>query len=341
MRKVKISEVAASAGVSRATVDRVLNRRGGVSGDKERAVLRSARTLGLDRDLRIQPVKLLRICVLMQPPENPFYERLGRGFQEANLLFAEQAARAYVSHIDVLEPEVICERLRRLTADYDALILVVPAQEKVIRLLTSISARMPVVTLASDLPLGVEHHYVGHSNHQAGRLAGELLGRLMGQEGGKVLLVAGLDQFSGHREREAGFREVLGERYPNAAIVARVEGRDQGVRVAASVSRIFRTRADIGGIYNVAHGIEQIARLIAPLREKQRFTFVCHDLTPLTRHLLAQGVVDAVIDQDPILEARRAMEIVLQHYGRLEGPPVDGIVPLHAVFRENAGNGLR
>lgn len=340
MRKVRIEQVAADAGVSRATVDRVLNRRGGVSRDKERAVLTSARTLGLDRDLRIKPAKLLRVCVLIQPPENPFYERLERGFHEANLLFADQGVRSYVSHIHVLAPETIHQRLSRLTGDYDALILVVPAQSKVIGLLKAIAERIPVVALASDLPLGVEHYYVGHSNHQAGRLAGELVGRLMGEQG-RVLLVAGLEEYSGHREREAGFREVLAERYPDVTIGARVEGRDQGTLVAASVTRVLRNRADFGGIYNVAHGIEEIARFIAPLRGHQKFTFVCHDLTPVTRLLLANGVVDAVIDQDPIFEARRAMEIVLQHYGRLEGQPVDGTVPLHVIFRENAGNGFR
>ena len=130
------------------------------------------------------------------------------------------------------------------------------------------------MTLASDLPLGVEHHYVGHSNHQAGRLAGELMGRLMGEEGGKVLLVAGLEEFSGHREREAGFGEVLAESYPKVGIAERVEGRDQGSLVASSVSRVFRRRTDISGVYNVAHGIEEIARFIAPRRKSQKFTFV-------------------------------------------------------------------
>jgi hypothetical protein len=44
--------------------------------------------------------------------------------------------------------------------------------------------------------------------------------------------------------------------------------------------------------------------------------------------------VDVVIDPDPMLEARRAMELVLQHYGRLEGGS-GGSTPLRVVFREN------
>lgn len=338
MRKVRIEEVAADAGVSRATVDRVLNRRGSVSIEKERAVLQSARSLGIDRNLKAPPANLLRVCVLMQPPENPFYERLTRGFKEANLLFAERAVRAYINHINVLAPETIHERLRRFTDTYDALVLVAPANEKIVKLVRPIAAKLPVVTLATDLPLGMPHHYVGLSNLQAGRLAGELMGRLLGESGGNVLLVAGLDEFSGHREREAGFVAVLREEYPSISVAARIESRDQGALVAGALARTFRRYPDLQGVYNIAQGNEEIARHIEPLRKTRRFVFVCHDLTPVTRPLLIARQVDAVIDQDPIFEARRAMEIVLQHYGRLDGQPVEGTVPLRVVFRENVGS---
>jgi LacI family transcriptional regulator len=274
----------------------------------------------------------------MQPPENPFYERLSRGFKEANLLFAEQAIRAYVNHIDVLAPETIYERLRRFTDTNDALVLVAPASEKIIQLVRSIADKVPVITLATDLPLDAPHHYVGLSNLQAGRLAGELMGRLLGESGGHVLLVAGLDEFSGHREREAGFLTVLAEDFSRVTVTARIESRDQGALVAGALARTLRRHPGLSGVYNIAQGNEQIARHIEPLRKEGRFVFVCHDLTPVTRPLLLARQVDAVIDQDPIFEARRAMEIVLQHYGRLGGLPVDGMMPLRVVFRENVGS---
>lgn len=335
MKKVKIEEVAADAGVSRATVDRVLNGRGGVSLDKERAVLQSARALGIDRNLKTRPLNLLRVCVLMQPPDNPFYEGLSRGFKEANLLFAEHAIRAYINHIDVLAPETIYERLTKFTDNYDALILVAPANEKTVGLVRPIAAKIPVITLATDLPLGIPHHYVGLSNLQAGRLAAELMGRLVGESGGSILLVAGLDAFSGHSEREAGFLAVLREDFPKIELAARIESRDQSGVVREAIARTLRRHPDLRGVYNVAHGTEEIARHIAPLRWARHFVFICHDLTPVTRPLLLSRQIDAVIDQDSIFEARRAMEIVLQHYGRIEGRPVGGTMPLRVVFREN------
>lgn len=337
MRKVKISEVAADAGVSRATVDRVLNRRGGVSIEKERAVLLTAKALGLDRNLKVPPIKALRVCVLMKPPQNPFYEQLVHGFKEANLLFAQQAITAYVSHIDVLAPEAIRQRLVRLTANYDALILIVPVHEKLLDVLRQIATKIPVVTLATDLPLEVPHHYVGPSNYESGRLAGELMGRLIGKDGGRVLLVAGLENFSGHREREMGFASVLADDYPQCPVSVRIESHDQGALVADAIAAALRRDPTICGIYNISQGNDEIARRIGSLRAKRLVVFIGHDLTPTSRALLKSRQMDVVIDQDPVLEARRSIEIVLQHYGRSDGLPARGTTPIRVVLRENAG----
>jgi LacI family transcriptional regulator len=334
--RVKIPQIAAHAGVSRATVDRVLNRRGGVSLDKERAVLQSARLLGLDRKLDARPVKTLRVCVLMKPPQNPFYERLERGFREANLLLADYAVRSYVTYIDVLAPDTIQRQLRTIASNYDALVIVAPAQTSILDELRGLARRLPVITLATDLPLDVPHYYVGPSNRQAGRLAGELMGRMLGPPGGKVLLVAGLQEFSGHAERRIGFFEVLAQEYPNCALAAEIDTLDQhGGPIAKTVFQSLRENPDIKGIYNISQGNDEIAVRIEQLRAQRHLIFICHDLTPTTRDLLATKKIDVVIDQDPLLEARRAIEIVLGHSGRLVGFPIEGRTPLRVVFRES------
>lgn len=76
-------------GLSPATVDRVINHRGGVDADKEERVLRAARELGLDRRLDFTHRQIRRITVMMQPPENPFHAiELRKGFDAARKLVA-------------------------------------------------------------------------------------------------------------------------------------------------------------------------------------------------------------------------------------------------------------
>jgi LacI family transcriptional regulator len=335
MGKITVSEVAVRAGVSRATADRVLNRRGGVSVDKERAVLLSARRMGLDRNLTVAPVQQLRMCVLMKPPQNPFYERLASGFRDANLLFHAQAITAYINHIDVLAPDTIHARLRKIAKSYDALVIVAPARDSIIAALRAIAERIPVVTLATGLPLDTAHYYVGPSNYQAGRLAGELMGRMLGPAGGDVLLVAGLREFSGHEERKLGFRDVLAEDFPRCAIAVEVDNFDQSGAAADGVAAALMKNRQIRGIYNISQGNDEITQRLKQRKIGKTFFFICHDLTPTAKALLLSREIDVVIDQDPGLEARRAMEIVLRHYGRLDGSPVDGNTPIRVFFREN------
>ncbi|MGF1624230.1 MAG: LacI family DNA-binding transcriptional regulator [Alphaproteobacteria bacterium] len=337
MAKTTVSEVARDAGVSRATADRVLNGRGGVSKPRERAVLESAMRLGLDRNLNAFPATQLRVCVLMKPPHNPFYELLTQGFREANLLFGPQAITAYVNHIDVLVPAATCEMLRSVEDRYDALVIVAPSHPATVEALRLVSERIPVVTLSTDLPLHVPHYYVGPDNHRAGRVAGELMGRLLGPEGGNVLLVAGLSEFSGHDERKKGFESILATDYPACRVSAAIETLDQNDLAAKAVATALHADRSIRGIYNISQDNDDITVRIDRMGVTGKLVIVCHDLTTTTRSLLRARRIDAVIDQDPILEARRAMEAILHHYGRWTGGPPDVSIPIQVYFRESLG----
>jgi LacI family transcriptional regulator len=341
LRKTTISEVAAHAGVSRATADRVLNRRGGVSMEKVRAVLTTARAMALDRNLDASPARMLRVCVLMQPPQNPFYERLGHGFREANLLFDPQRIRAYVNYIDVLAPESIRLQLLQTARTYDALIIVAPAREGIIEALRAIATRIPVVTLATDLPLDAAHYYVGPDNYSAGRLAAELMGRLLGPAGGSVLLVAGLQEFSGHGERRRGFLDVLKHDFPACSVGIEVNNLDQGPIAADNVAAALTSNPGLSGIYNISQGNDAITERMERQGRQNPLVFICHDLTPTTKALLLSRRIHAVIDQDPMLEARRAIELILQHYGRVTDHQRTGSTPLGVFFRENVAGELQ
>src|SRR5208282_4975302 len=88
-RKTTAKDVALAAGVSASTVDRVLNGRGGVDPDKERRVVEWARKLKLDRALKHRSARTLRIAVLIQAPDNPFYAEVQNAFAAANRAYGE------------------------------------------------------------------------------------------------------------------------------------------------------------------------------------------------------------------------------------------------------------
>jgi LacI family transcriptional regulator len=291
--------------------------------------------LGLDRDLSVLPLKALRVCVFMKPPENPYYELLARGFREANLLLAPQAVTAYVNHIDILSPDAILSALRMTPSCYDALVIVAPSRQSTVDALLSVKQQLPVITLATDLPLEARHYYVGPNNYQAGRVAGELMGRLLGPTGGNVLLVAGLSEFVGHNERKNGFQAILRSDFPACRIAGIIENLDRNELAADAVIQFLRADPSIRGIYNISQGNDDITARIDDENITAEIVFICHDLTQTTVALLRERRLDVVIDQDPILEARIAMETVLHHFGRWAGSCPKTDTPIRVYFREN------
>ncbi|WP_147279009.1 hypothetical protein [Paracoccus versutus] len=63
---------------------------------------------------------------------------------------------------------------------------------------------------------------------------------------------------------------------------------------------------------------------------------ITHELTPSRRRLLRDGVLDAIIDQNPRQEALRAIEVLGRHFQRAEpaGPETEH-TPFDIFIREN------
>ena len=125
-RKTTAKDVARAAGVSASTVDRVLNGRGGVDPDKERRVVEWARKLKLDRALKHRSARTLRIAVLIQAPDNPFYAEVQNAFAAANRAYGEFNIQFLLHHFDAGRPSILPRTVRDLGEGHDGLILTVP-----------------------------------------------------------------------------------------------------------------------------------------------------------------------------------------------------------------------
>jgi LacI family transcriptional regulator len=216
------------------------------------------------------------------------------------------------------------------------LIITCPNDPRLSDVLRLHAQKIPVVTLVTDLPGSGRIAYVGPDNRQTGRVAGELMGRFLGRDGGNVLVVLGLHGMTGHEEREMGFRSVLRERFPNCRIASSLESQEDQMLAGEVVRAALEEHSDVAGIYNVSAGNVAIARTIDSMGLAQKIVIITHELTPSRRRLLQDGVLDAVIDQNPRLEARRALELIGNHFQRGDvTQPLDHYTPFDIFIREN------
>jgi LacI family transcriptional regulator len=336
-RKSSAADVARAANVSLATVDRVLNNRGGVAQDKERRVLEWARKLKLDRALNQRAARTLRIAVLIQPPDNPFHAAVQTYFEAANRDYLAFNIQFRVYHIDPSRTRETCNLIVTLAPSCDGLVIISAHDDEIASNLNAINGEGKLlITLATPIRGVGAQTYVGPDNRKAGRVAADLMGRFLGTEGGEVIVIAGLLSMIGHEEREMGFRAALRERYPQCRVSEVLESLERGERAGDLVFDALKRNPNIRGVYNASAGAQSVVNAVKALGKRDEIVFITHELTEDRRRLLREGMIDAIIDQDPALEVRIAVEAIAAHFGRSDGAPASLITPVHIHTIENA-----
>jgi LacI family transcriptional regulator len=336
-----LNDVAREAGVSPATVDRVLNNRSGVRARTREIVVETARRLGYispnpEEANGAQPpgvVEAVRLNFALPAGTNTFMKLLRREIEVQAL--SRPNLEVHVESIEGFDPEGLARALLELrgkTQGVGVIALDHPIVREAIRSLAASDVK--VVTIASDILHVPRVAYVGIDNRAAGRLAGYLVGRFMGAEPtGKAALFAGSRSYRGHEEREMGFRHILTEEFPKLQVVELREMLDDREKAYSEASALLDRYPDLAAIYNVGAGNPGIAKALKERGLEHSVVFVGHEATEGTRELLLDGTLDAVIDQNPRVEAREALNILTQS---VRGLPFEHHPPrLQAIFKEN------
>jgi LacI family transcriptional regulator len=336
MGKPTARDLAAGAGVSLSTVDRVLNNRGGVGEDKERRVLEYARKLKIDRALNQRAARTLRIAVLLQSRVNPFHAAVQDSFEAANEDFSQYNLQFQVHHINPGRSAATVVLINSLSKRCDALVIVSPQNEDIAGALKEYGeSGKPVITLATDIRDAGRYAYVGPDNRKAGRVAGDLMGRLLGKEGGEIVVISGMLSMIGHEEREMGFRAVLRERYPNWKVTEVFVSMERGDWAGDLVFNALKDNPRIRGIYNASAGAQSVVDAMKKLGKSCEVAFITHELTEDRRNLMRLGMIDVIIDQNPALEVRTGVEALAAHFRRRDEGPASFTTPVQIYMIEN------
>lgn len=330
-------DVAREAGVSPATVDRVLNNRAGVRGRTREIVIGTAQRLGYisESSAAMAPAAVgakLRLDFVLPMGTNAFIKMLHAQIERQAAARPDLDAR--VSTIEGFDPDSLARTLHGLAGKSRGVGVIAldhPTVREAIRELAA--SEVKVVTIASDIQHVPRTAYIGIDNGAAGRLAGYLLGRFLGAKPAKVALFAGSLSYRGHQEREMGFRHILQEEFRHLEVVELREMRDDREKAYSEAAALLDRHRDLAGIYNIGAGNTGIARALKERGRASSIVFIGHEATEGTKPLLLDGTLDAVIDQNPRVEAREALNI-LSH--AIRGTEYESHQPrLQVVFKEN------
>lgn len=317
---VRLDDVAREAGVSLATVDRVLNGRAGVREGTVQRVQAAVERLAYRPDpaaARLARQRPWRLAFVLPQGTNSFVDMLRAEIETLTPWLAGQRARAVVTQADAFAPQAMADALTALRGECDAAVVMAQDHPLVRDAIDSLAdAGVSVVTLVSDVPARGRAHFVGIDNVAAGRTAGSLLGRFAGQASGRVGIVMGSHSLRDHADRLFGFQQVMRAEHSHLELLPPIEGHDRSDLTEPRVRELLRQSPGLVGLYSIGAGNRGIHAALKAENTAGRVVWVCHELTPHARRALLEGAASAVIHQSPTHEVRSACRVALARLAR-------------------------
>lgn len=306
-----IADLARQAGVSVATVDRVLNGRHKVREETSRRVYEAAAAIGyhataLIRQRMTAELPQIRFGFVLQKEDQAFYRAFAAQLAKAVEETPGVRGVAQIEFVRAQTPADYVAALEAVGARAQAVAMVSLDHHLVTRAVEGLKARgVPVFSLLSDFAQGVRENYVGTNNMKVGRTAAWLVSRMARREG-KVAIFVGSHRWHGHELRETGFRSFFREHAPQFRILDTLVNLDTAEVTHEATLNLIEKNPDLAGFYVAGGGFEGAITALRELGLEQPPSVVVNELIPETAAALQEHLIVGAIGT-PLPQLCRAL----------------------------------
>ena len=346
-KKATINQVAERAGVSRGTVDRVLNRRPHVKPEIEEKVLRAMHELNyvpprpeqaaaLGLSTTVVDLPSCRLGVLLSNEGGHLRRELLRGIASAESLLRDYGVEILVQKCETDLPDESVERLNCLVEEgVNGIAMCAKDHISITKRVNELSKQgIAVVTMNTDLTGCDRLCFIGQDLIRGGRVAGELLAKYVTPDD-NLLIAIGNPEFNAHRLRLQGFCERIYERGFNGGCIQMIETYNDYTLTYQKVREAIERVPDIRGIYMANHSVTGCVEAVRDMGMSGKVHIVSHDLTDSTRRLLKSGEIDFTIAQNINQQSYQALMTLREYVQRHILPHEEQHAPIEIVCAEN------
>ena len=315
-----IKEIALQAGLGTATVDRVLNDRANVSPQTKIRVRTAIEELEAQEAQLAARGRRLFFDVVIEAPQR-FSSEI-RAAAEAVLpeIGTAVCRLRFVAQEVMQEAEVVSVLMRILKRGSHGVCLKARDTPKIRDAVNALqAAKIPVVTLVTDIAGTQRLSYVGLDNAGAGRTAAYLVARSIRDTHGTLLATRSHEQFLGEEAREIAFVSALAAACPQLRVMTVQGGSGVGYETSKVLSGVVNQLGHLRAVYSMGGGNSAILETLAN-RSLRPDIFIAHDFDKENRRLILERRLDFILHHDLTGDMKSAFNAFLCYHRIMAGP---------------------
>jgi LacI family transcriptional regulator len=333
-------DLAKAAGVSLATVDRVLNGRSGVRQQTIIKVNEKIEEIGFVRNVQAANLarnKSYKFEFILPSTEGKFMNELQLRIEETNRSYSTEMIEIKSKQVAVNDPHSVANYLASLNInEVDGVAIMIPESPQVRDATTRLLERgIEVVHFLSGQPKASEVDFVGIDSHAAGATAGRLVGSFSKAKNGKVIVITDTMQARDSIERRLGFDETIGRMFPEIQVLPSLETYGNEERASRIVRQCAENNPNVIGAYVLNPEAQAPVEALSQCVDTKQTIIVAHERTPFTERALREDVLDAIIAQNTGHAVRSAIRIMRARCEQREPFTSQETIRIEILIKEN------
>ncbi|EFW29666.1 transcriptional regulator, LacI family [Selenomonas artemidis F0399] len=322
---ITIKQIAELCGVSRGTVDRVINGRGNVKEEKRAQILKTMAEFGYRPNPAARALVSQKQCpvagIVIAASEIQFFSPIITALRKAADYYGRFGLETQFHLLTGYSVREQCDAIAALRAAGAEALIINPINdpEVISSLEEAIADGIFVVSLNNDFETRQPHIYVGCDYEAGGRTAAALLRKICRGSINAGVSYSG-ERMLGHLRRVEGFRSRLAME-ESCSVVAVEEDSDDDIHAYEETLRMIDEHPEMNAFFiATSGGAHGVCQAFVKRRRTQDVTIVTFDTIPAIERSLRAGIIDAAIYQHPRRQGEIAMQLT---YDRL----ISGIAP--------------
>ena len=314
-----LQNIADLSGVSRGTVDRVLNNRGSVSPKIEQRVRNVANTLKYSpniagKALASKKKKMKFGYILFDSMESNSISGNAYGIEKYAKVLLEYGVVVEFRCQNTDNPMIQAEYIDELIELGISGLVIMPIYHPLVidRLKRLTSSGFPIITVNSDIPECGRLAYVGCNYYKSGEIAAGFI-NIVTDRKANIGIVIGSPKIPSLTHRARGFCEYTEKHFSHFRIIETIPDYDDDSGSFCATMDMYKRYPEIDVLYIVATGVNGVCNAVYELGIAEKIIIVCCDVTKEICDMIREGIISATVAQLPRIQSAKPLRLLFSY----------------------------